>query len=200
MTKLKFLLSLHERLRDFPQDEVEERLGFYSEMIEDRMEDGLPEEEAVAAVGTVEEIAAQIASELSACEPANTPVSVTAPTKKKMAAWEIVLLILGAPVWLALLIAVVAVVFSLYVSVWAVIISLWAVFVSLAVSGAAVILTGSMLALGGHGMQGIALVGLGLVCSGLAVFCFYGCKAATAGTVALTGMLARVVKVRVNHD
>ena len=37
MTKLKFLLSLHERLRDFPQDEVEERLGFYSEMIEDRV-------------------------------------------------------------------------------------------------------------------------------------------------------------------
>ena len=65
MTKLNFLLTLHEKLAGYPKEDVEERLSFYSEMIEDRMEEGLTEEEAVAAVGSVEDIAAQIASELS---------------------------------------------------------------------------------------------------------------------------------------
>ena len=53
MTKLQFLLALHDKLTGLPRDEVEERLNFYSEMIEDRMEDGLSEEEAVAAIGSV---------------------------------------------------------------------------------------------------------------------------------------------------
>ena len=51
MTKLKFLLLLNERLSHLPSKEVEERLAFYSEMIEDRMEEGLSEEEAVSEVG-----------------------------------------------------------------------------------------------------------------------------------------------------
>ena len=43
MTKLQFLLTLNEKLADRPRQEVEERLRFYSEMIEDRMVDGLSE-------------------------------------------------------------------------------------------------------------------------------------------------------------
>ena len=49
MTKLKFLFELRDRLEGLPYDEVEERLNFYSEMIEDRMEEGLSEEEAAKA-------------------------------------------------------------------------------------------------------------------------------------------------------
>lgn len=64
MTKLKFLLSLHEKLSKLPEDDVQERLSFYSEMIEDRMEEGLSEEDAVLAVGTVDNIASQIIAEL----------------------------------------------------------------------------------------------------------------------------------------
>ena len=65
MTKVKFLMLMHEKLAGLPRDEVEERLTFYCEMIDDRIEEGLTEEEAVAAVGSVEEISAQITSELS---------------------------------------------------------------------------------------------------------------------------------------
>ena len=64
MTKIKFLLSLHDRLSGLPQDEVEERLNFYSEMIEDRMEEGISEEEAVAAIGPIDEIAEQIIADI----------------------------------------------------------------------------------------------------------------------------------------
>ena len=49
----------------------------------------------------------------------------------KLGKFQIALLAIGSPIWLSLLIAVFAVVFSLYISVWAVIISIWSVFLSL---------------------------------------------------------------------
>ena len=48
--------------------------------------------------------------------------------KRRLGVWEIVLLVLGSPIWLSLLIAAFAVILSLYISLWAVIISFWAVF------------------------------------------------------------------------
>ncbi len=99
MTKLKFILSLHDKLSGLPQDEVEERISFYSEMIEDRMEEGLSEEDAVAAVGTVEEIAAQIEAEISSLKGAsNIQTTKNIKSKKQFKAWEIVLLVLGSPI------------------------------------------------------------------------------------------------------
>ena len=47
--------------------------------------------------------------------------------KRRLQAWEIVLLALGLPVWLSLGLAALAVVLSLYVVVWSLDVSLWAV-------------------------------------------------------------------------
>lgn len=185
MTKLQFLMSLHDKLSGLPKGDAEERMNFYSEMIEDRMEEGLSEEEAVAAVGTVEEIAAQIAVDIP-------PVKEKKP-KRRMKAWEIVLLVLGSPVWLSLLIAAIAVGISLYASVWAIIISLWAVFGSLISCAIAGIVAGVGFAIGGYCLSGAAMIGAGFVCAGLAIFLFYGSKAVTKGTVRLTKKLALAV-------
>ena len=57
MTKYEFILALSNRLKHLPKKDVEERIGFYVEMIEDRMEDGLAEAEAVAGVGNINDIA-----------------------------------------------------------------------------------------------------------------------------------------------
>ena len=35
MKKTEFLLQLHDKLSGLPQDDVEERLAFYKEMIDD---------------------------------------------------------------------------------------------------------------------------------------------------------------------
>lgn len=184
MTKLDFLLELHEKLKDLPQEDVEERLSFYIEMIEDRMEEGLSEEEAVAAVGSIEEIAAQIIADIS---PASKKAE--AKPKRRLKAGEIVLLVLGSPILLSLLIAAFAVVLSLYASLWAVIISLWAVFGSLAGCALGCVVGGiffSVFAITGHGYAGIVIIAGGLVCAGLAILMFYGCKAATVGSAKLT--------------
>ena len=50
MNKREFSAKLREMLSGYQQSEVEERVAFYSEMIDDRMEEGLTEEEAVREV------------------------------------------------------------------------------------------------------------------------------------------------------
>ena len=60
MTKQEFLRELWNKLTELPQEDVEKSLDYYSEMIDDRVENGLTEEEAVAEIGTADAAAAQI--------------------------------------------------------------------------------------------------------------------------------------------
>ncbi len=165
MTKIEFLKALEKRFQNLPPEEREERIAFYREMIDDRMEEGLSEAEAVAAVAPMEE-----REEL---EEAETP-TVTKPGRT-WKAWEILCLVLGSPIWLSLLIAAAAVVFSLIVSVWAIFVALIGTCVGSMVSGIAY-------AVGGYGLSGTAMIAAGLICGGLSVFALYGCKAVTKGT------------------
>ena len=190
MGKNEFLTRLEQQLSGLPGKDKDERLSFYAEMIDDRMEDGLSEEEAVAAIGTVNEIARQIISET----PLTTLAKERIKGKRRMKAWEILLLAVGSPVWLSLLIAALAVVLSLYVSLWAAVISLWAVFVSLAACGIACVVAGAGFVCVGKVPSGIAVMGGALVCAGLAIFLFYGCRWATKGTVLLARLLVLWIK------
>lgn len=176
MTKKEFLAQLHKGLNGLPQEDVAEQLSFYSEMIEDRVEEGLSEEEAVLAVGSVEEIAAQIIAD----------IPLKKNTKRRLKAGEILLLVLGSPIWLSLGIAAVAVIVSLYISVWAIIISLWSVFGSLVACAFGTVVTGAVFACNGNVFPGIATLAVGIVCAGLSIFLFYGCKVVTKGVLALT--------------
>lgn len=178
MTKYEFVTTLTHRLSHLPREAVEERVNFYIESIEDRIEDGVPEEEAVAAVGSPEEIAAQIMGEL----PRPAFEVPRKEQKRRPSAVETVLLILGAPIWLSLLIAAFAVVLSVYISLWAVIISLWAIYVSFVGCALGGIVGGTFLAFT-NGASGVFLIGAGLFCAGASVLLFHGCKAATKGAV-----------------
>ncbi len=190
MHKQIFLAELRSRLAGLPQEDVEERLGFYSEMIDDRMEEGLAEEEAVARAGSVDDIAAQIISEI----PLTRIVKEKIRPARKVKAWEIVLLVLGSPIWVSLLIAAFAVLLSLYVVVWSLIISLWAVFASLVVSAVAVVAVGIFFIPGGKILQGIALIGAGTICAGLAIFLFFGCRGASKGLLVFTKSIVNGIK------
>ncbi|MBR4012700.1 MAG: DUF1700 domain-containing protein, partial [Clostridia bacterium] len=111
MNKKEFLERLREALRGLPQSDVDERVSFYSEMIDDRIEEGFTEEEAVSGIGDVNDISAQIISET----PLGKIVKEKARSGRSLRAWEIVLLVLGSPIWLSLLIAAAAVVLSAYI-------------------------------------------------------------------------------------
>lgn len=182
MTKSEFLAALRRLLSGLPQEDVEERMAFYAEMIDDSVEEGVSEEEAVAAIGSVEEIAAQIVADT----PLTRLVSVKIQTNRRLSALEIVLLVLGSPIWLALLISAFAVALSLYVVLWSVVVSLWSVFVALAASALGVLAGGVVFLLCGHPFSGLACIAAALVCAGLSIFAFFGCKAATKGAAWLT--------------
>ena len=66
MTRDEFLGRLGELLACLPAEQVEETKAFYAEAIADRMEDGMSEEEAVAAMGTPGEVAEATLDDLPA--------------------------------------------------------------------------------------------------------------------------------------
>ena len=99
------------------------------------------------------------------------------------------LLILGAPLWLPLILAALAVAASLLVALWSVIIALFAVPLSLSACSLFVFLLGLVYIFANNTMGGIALIGVGLVCAGLAIFAFLGFKAAVSGAAYLTKAL-----------
>lgn len=192
MNKQEFLARLRKGLSGLPKDDREERLTFYGEMIDDRMEDGIPEETAVREIGAVDDLVSQIIADM----PLGKLMKEKITPKKKMKAWEIVLLVLGSPIWLSVLIAAFAVVFSLYVVLWSVTAALWAAFAALAVCALAGVAAGVYFAVSKAALTGIAVIGAGFVCAGASVLLFLGCKAATNGIAKLTRKLAIQIKNR----
>lgn len=188
MTKVEFTLELLDKLQALPQAEVSERLQFYIESIDDRMEDGLSEEEAVAALGSIDEIASQIAVDIPLTRIAKEKL------KRRLEVWQIILLVLGSPVWLPLLVCAFAVVFTLYLCLWVLIIALWAVFVSFGCCALAFTASGIILLCNNQPPAGIALICCGIFCAGAAIFLFFGCKAATKGAFALSKKPVRRIK------
>jgi len=190
MRKSEFLAELKNRLSGLPQQDIEERLTFYGEMIDDRTEDGLTEEEAVREIGTVDEIVSQIL--------ADTPLAKLVKEKVKprhsLHVWEIVLLALGSPIWLSLLIVAFAVILSFYVVLWSVIASLWAVFASLIGCTIGALPAGVAFACGGHVPSGLVILGAGIFCAGLSILAFFGCKVATKGAAWLTVKFPLAIK------
>ncbi len=177
MNKNEFLTALRERLQGLPEEDINKSIDFYCEMIDDRVEDGMNEEEAVEALGSIEEILSQILSEVS------LPKLVKEKVKPKRAlkAWEIVLLILGAPLWIPLVATVIITVLAVYLSVWTVIISLYAVDLSIAVSGLVCIGVALALLFDGQIIPCGVVFGAGLVCVGLSILLFFAFNLVTKG-------------------
>ena len=184
MKRSEFLEKLKAQLWALPEGDVQNSLDYYSEMIDDRMEDGLPEEEAVAAVGDLDEIVKQILSETPRPPQVVKPEKKQIPVQDNTKIWMIVLLVLGSPLWIPLVVSAVSVVFSVYVSLWSVVISLYAVFIALAASAVGCIV-GSFFMIGNPG-TGMVAWGAALVCAGLAILLFMLSNLAAKSLVKLT--------------
>lgn len=179
MNKQEFIEKLRARLSGLSQSDVEERISFYCEMIEDRMEEGLSEEEAVRAIGNVDEIAEQIVAE----KPQVFPEIEEPAPKRKIKTWEIVLIAVCSPIWVSLAVAAVAVAIALFATLWAVVVSLWATFGGLIGGALGGVIGGTVFICGGKNITGVVVITAGIVCAGLAIFLFFGCKALTKGAV-----------------
>lgn len=190
MSKDEFLKELREQLHGLPPQDIEERLAFYGEMIDDRMDEGLSEEDAVQDIGTVDEIVSQIIADTPFIQLAKQKIR----PKRSMRAWEIVLLAVGSPIWISLLVVAFAVILSLYAVLWSVIVSLWTIFASFVGCGVAGVAGGIGFACTDNVPSGLALLGAGLFCAGLSILAFFGCKAATKGTAWLSAKIPLAIK------
>ena len=124
------------------------------------MEDGLSETEAVADLGAIDEIAAQIAAETPPIPRAIARANTGSRTL------NIVLLAVFSPIWVPVVLALAAAALTVYVAIWAVIASLWivdAVLVLMPFAGIAA-LTSTLG--GGMPLPGVFVLGLSLVSSG----------------------------------
>lgn len=180
MKREEFINTLRRGLSGLSAEDREAQLSFYNEMIDDRMEEGLSEEEAIAGIGDLEQIIGH--------------AILDAPKKRRLGSLEIVLLVLGSPVWLSLLIAAFAVVLSLYAVLWSAAVALWAVEGSLWACAFAGFVVPIAYMFDGHTLNALAFLGFSLVCAGLSIFGFYGCKALTKACAFLSKRAFAIIK------
>lgn len=167
MTKEEFLNRLGELLSAMPEEDVEGSKQFYSELIDDNIEDGKSEEEAVASLGTPEEVAKQIISEKPAANTVtdSTPTEDKAPanTARELNTAAVILIIVLFPIW----IGPVSGLLSVYVSIWAVIVSFYAVGAASIIGGLGMLVLSFLAPTAAHIMlaagSGLILAGLGVL-------------------------------------
>ncbi len=191
MNKEQFLDELRRELSGLPREDIEERIAFYEEMIADRMDEGMSEKEAVSGIGSVEEIARQIMSEI----PLTKLVKEKVRPKRSLKAWEIVLLVLGSPVWIPLAIAAVAVLLSVYAVLWAVVICVYAVDFSFAAGTLAGVVGVFAYLKAGNPVGALFSLGTGIVCAGLAILMFFVSVWITKAVIKLGGRILLGIKI-----
>ena len=204
MLRNLFLSELRNRLFGLPGEEIEERLSFYNEMINDRMEEGLSEEEAVAAIGPVEEIAEQIMSTAQVqpvtIAPAwddtaysQQPVMDAPPLygsgypeyaeepKRSGGGMKTLLLILGFPLWFPLMAAFLVVWLALTVAAFSVILAFWVTAAGLAAGVAAGLFYAIVCFFLGKTFSAFAWIGTGCILAGVSILMFLCGGAVTKG-------------------
>ncbi len=190
MDRETFLAAIRTRLAGLAPEDLGRSLDYFRESIDDRMEDGMSEAEAVAALGTPEEAARQILEEL----PLPTLVKARLKPRRTMRVWEIVLLVLGSPVWLPLVLTGLVLVLLVYL----LLVLFLLVFYVLILSTACVCLAGIWTAfsqlLQGRLLPAFMCLGTGLAAGGLCLLMGLLAKKATLWDLALWRATGRWLK------
>ena len=164
MSKADFLRLLERALMQLSEEERQKNLEYYSELLDDMMEEGMTEAEATAKLGSPNQIAQSILQEM----PLGKLVTTRMKPKSGWTPLAIVLAVVGSPVWVPLLLATIAIVLALFVSIWALGFAAVAVVIALAVA----VVAAPIFAVRAAVMTlplGLMLLGAGLVLLGLCV-------------------------------
>ena len=168
MNKQEFLNEIGRRLEAFPPEEIERSKEYFLEMIEDRMEDGMSEEEAIADIGSVDDAVADILKDI----PLTKVIKATMKPEGKLRTWEIICLILGAPIWIPLLLVAIILIFVWYIVIWVIVICFFAVDLALFVSGIASLVIGLASLAQLEPAAPVLAIGAGLCLIGISILLF----------------------------
>lgn len=172
-TKNEFLSRLREKLSGLSREDIEKSVDYYSEIIDDKIEDGMSEEEAVNSIGTPDEAAKSILKDMPIIDVVKSTAKAKEKAKGKAKIWAIILIILGFPVWFPILLSILAVIFSAYIAIWSVTLSLLAATVAVVVCAPAALVLAIVRFVGGGIFAGMFFIGAGLILAGLGIFMFF---------------------------
>lgn len=181
MKKQEYLDTLRKNLDGLPTQDIEHAVSYYAEMIDDRIEDGMSETEAVADIVSPE----AAADETLRAIPLHKLVIERVKPKRALRVWEIILLALGSPIWVSLLICAVAVVFSIYAVLWSLVAVLYAVELSFAAGGVVGIFLFVLYLFSQSVPSALFLLGAGLALAGLVLPMHIAAIKATKGMVGI---------------
>lgn len=191
MNRDEFLAALRGEIESLDIRDRNRSLDYYREMIDDCIENGMSEIDAVASMGDVKSIAKRILDDLDDIEAdarnsgedniissdsqknEPSPKHEEPPKKEKksgkMSPAAIALILIGSVVWFPLLCAAVAVLLAVYIVMWAVVLVAYSVaFAFIAATVAAIT---SAVASVASGMLGVAVLSIGgaFLCLGLSI-------------------------------
>ena len=184
MNKKDFLNELESKLVGLPKEDISDRIDFYSEMIDEKVHEGKSEEEVIKELGSTDDIVKEIAYEI----PLTKLVKQKVKPKRQLKAWEIVLIILGFPLWLPLVLVAFILCLVAYLLIWVLVIVTYVVETALIV--------GSVATLVAFFLSGanIIYLGMSLMFAGGALLLVFGCIGATKLTLKLSKKILIKIK------
>ena len=187
MNKEKFLKELENRLGGLPKEDIRDRIEFYSEIIDDKIEEGKTEEEAVKEIGSVDEVVSEIAKDT----PFIKLVKEKVIPKRNIKPIEIALIILGFPIWLPLIILGFTLCLVAYILIFVLVIVAYSLEISF-IGGSIYFLIG-YLSLGYETIY----IGYSILSLSLAIFTLFACIASTKFTIKLSKKIVLSIKKKI---
>ncbi|HMM06816.1 MAG TPA: DUF1700 domain-containing protein [Clostridiales bacterium] len=170
MNKAEFLQSLDQRLKSLGESDRQRSAHYFAEIIEDRMEEGMSEEDAVADLESLDDIVEGILNEKEEAQ----LLAAQSSKKRRFPLWlTILLLILGSPVWLPLLLTVISVATTLYLCLWILSACVYLAAVALILSGVAGFFAVFSAATVSGAPGAVFLAGAALLCLGGGILLFF---------------------------
>lgn len=165
MTKREFFDALTARMKSLPKEEQNRVIRYYNEVLEDYMEDGMSEEEAVAQLEDVDVIAKRILLDYAVETHSKPPVEAkpaynAVKYEKQNKALILVLALITIPIWGSVLISLLSAVFSIAVSLFCIPVSLGASAIGCIIMTPVLIFTGQV-------GKGFLVFGAALICTAL---------------------------------
>ena len=193
MIRVEFLEKLSYQLRRFSEEDQKRLISYYDEMIQDRIEDGMDEEKAVASIGSVEKAVEEAMYDVSLPTLVKAKVKESKEKAPNKAVW-VTLAILGFPIWLPLLMTLSVVVLCVYVSIWITIISLYVVELSLAAATIFGLISGFIYMFTVSVPAGFFVIGISLVAGALSILFFKPLLFLSKELIQATVLFARKLK------
>lgn len=192
MTRQEYLDELRAALAELPADEAARACAFYEEMIDDRIEAGLDEQDAVAQMEPPAEAAARILDELPTVPRAIAQAQAARRTGCGRAAlWAAV--IVGSPLWVSVLVAALAFVLCGVIMLCIPFVMTWTLAVAFLLCTPVAIFAAGCAAFAGSGTVALVDLGIGLGMGGVGLLGLIAALFVTRFFVSLLGRFVRWV-------